>query len=122
MCNPVAFARSDELKSIGDVGAFRTLARNRIVKGGALEPVSVAEMTASGFRIARVPPLIGRPLIEDDERETAPAVAVIGYEMWRTRYASDPAVVGRTIRLATTVHTVIGVMPEGFAFPVNHRV
>jgi predicted permease len=46
---------------------------------------------------------------------------VIGYDVWQTRFASDPDIVGRDVRLGNAVHTVVGVMPEGFAFPINHR-
>ena len=37
------------------------------------------------------------------------------------RFASDRTVIGQTVRLGEIIHTVVGVMPEGFAFPVNHR-
>lgn len=80
-----------------------------------------AEMTASGFRVARVPPLVGRLLVEEDERVGAPDVVVIGHRIWRTHFDSDPAVVGRTVRLGTTIHTVVGVMPERFAFLMNQH-
>lgn len=112
----------DELKSVEDLGAFRPINRNLIVADGHADQVVGAEMTASGFRLARVPPLLGRPLIDDDERKGAPLVVVIGYDVWRTRFASDPAVVGRSVRLGRIVHTVVGVMPEGFAFPINQRL
>jgi putative ABC transport system permease protein len=92
-----------------------------ITADGGFERAVIAEMTASGFRLTRVPPLIGRTLREDDERRGAPRVIVIGYDAWVTRFASDPAVIGTTVRLGAAVHTVVGVMPEGFAFPVNHR-
>ena len=46
---------------------------------------------------------------------------VIGFDVWRTRFASDPGIVGRDLRLGRTVHAIVGVMPDGFAFPVNHR-
>ena len=46
---------------------------------------------------------------------------MIGYDVWQSRFASDRAVIGQTVRLGETIHTVVGVMPEGFAFPVNHR-
>lgn len=93
-----------------------------ITEDGAIEPVFVAEITGAGFSVARVPPLLGRPVVDEDERKGAPPVIVIGYDVWRSRFASDPSTVGRTIRLGNTVHTVVGVMPEGFGFPVNHRV
>jgi predicted permease len=49
-------------------------------------------------------------------------VVVIGYDVWQTRFAGDPDIIGQTVRLGNTAHTVVGVMPEGFAFPVNHGV
>ena len=119
----------DELRSVDDVGAFRTVRVTFALVGEGLSPgqegnatiVSVAEMSAMGFRLARVPPLHGRPLIEDDERADAEPVVVIGYDVWRTRFSADPGIVGGRVRLADTVRTVVGVMPEGFAFPVNHE-
>ena len=103
-------------------GAYRNARRNLITPEAPPEPVRIAEMTASGFRIARVPPLLGRYFNEDDEREGAPPVVVIGYSLWQGRFASDPTVIGRTLRLGNTPHSIIGVMPRGFAFPVNNRV
>ena len=78
-------------------------------------------MSASGFRVARVRPLMGRYLVEDDEREGAASVVVIGEEVWRNRFESDPAILGRTIQLGAALHSIVGVMPKGFAFPVNHH-
>jgi predicted permease len=109
-----------ELKSVKDLGAYRTITRNLITAGGPGEPVAVAEMTASGFRVTRVPTMLGRALLEDDEREGAPPVLVVGYRAWRSRFASDSAIVGKQVRLGGVTHTVVGVMPEGFEFPVTH--
>ncbi|HEX6068781.1 MAG TPA: ABC transporter permease [Longimicrobiaceae bacterium] len=112
----------EDLSAVGEIGAFRTLPRNLIGPDGRAEPLRVAEMTASGFRIARVPPLLGRYLIDEDEREGAPRVVVLGYGIWLSRFAARPDVVGRTIHLAGEPHVVVGVMPDGFAFPVNNRL
>jgi len=111
-----------ELKSVRDVAAFRDLTRNLIGPGGPPEPVEVAEMTASGFRVARVPPLLGRYLVPADELSSAPPVVVIGHDVWQERFAGDPGVIGRSIRLGSSVHTVVGVMPERFGFPVSHNI
>ena len=110
----------DELKSIEDVGAYREIRRNVLTEDGVAERVRVAELTASGFRLARVSPLAGRAFVDDDERKGAPHVIVIGADVWRTRFASDPDVLGKTVRLGNTVHTIVGIMPDGFAFPVYH--
>ena len=110
------------LTAVSELGAYRTVDRNLITAGGRPEPVRIAEMSASGFRIARVAPALGRYLLEADEREGAPAVVVIGHSLWQSRFGGDSGVVGRTVQLGVTPHTVVGVMPEGYAFPVNNRV
>jgi predicted permease len=109
------------LQSVEDLGGFQTIERRLVVDGRAAEWVRGAEITASGFRLARVPPLLGRWIAEADEHVAAAPVVVIGYDVWRSRFASDRAVIGQTVRLGEIIHIVVGVMPEGFAFPVNHR-
>ncbi|HEX8693039.1 MAG TPA: ABC transporter permease [Longimicrobium sp.] len=111
----------EQVRSFEVLGAFRPHWRNLVTPDGRAEPVQTAEITASGFRVARVPPLLGRHLVPEDERAGAPPVVVIGYDVWRTRFGGDPAAVGRPLQLGDTRYTVVGVMPEGFAFPVNHR-
>ena len=49
-------------------------------------------MSASGFQVARVPPLLGRYLVEEDMREGAAPVVVIGYDVWQSRFAGDPEI------------------------------
>jgi predicted permease len=110
------------LRSLTDVGAWRDSSRNLVVAGGEARPVNVAEMSVSGFRVADGAPLMGRVLVEADEQPAAPRVAVIGYNVWRTRFDGDPNVLGRDVQLGTEHATVVGVMREGFEFPVSHDV
>jgi putative ABC transport system permease protein len=117
------FARwREQLTSIEDLGAFRTLDRNLTSGNGLPEPVRVAEISASAFRVARVPPLKGRFLVDVDERAGAPPVVVIGYDVWQARFGGDPDIVGRNVGLGNAQSTIVGVMPERFAFPVSHSV
>ena len=109
-----------ELGTVTDLSAFRTVGRNLIVPGGANEPVQIAEMTASAFTLARVAPLLGRTLVADDEQIGAPPVVVIGHDVWQSRFGASPDTIGRDVRLGNTVHTIVGVMPDGFKFPVSH--
>ncbi len=111
----------EALKSVQEIGAFRTVTPNLIAPGVQPVSVPVALMSAAGFRVARVPPLLGRYLTPDDEREGAPSVVVIGENVWRNRFAADPDILERTIQLGAAPHMIVGVMPEDFAFPVNHR-
>jgi putative ABC transport system permease protein len=110
-----------ELKSVQDLTAFNTESRNLVLGEGGIELVSIARMTASGFRVARVAPVLGRPLLDDDELPGAQPVVVIGFDEWRRRFEGDEGIIGRQIRLGSVLHTVVGVMPENFRFPVNHQ-
>ena len=109
------------LRSIDQLAAYRTLERNLITDGHA-EQVRGVEISASAFQIAQVPPLVGRPLVPDDERSGAPPVAVLGYELWTTRFGSDAGVIGKPIRLGKDTYTVVGVMPATFGLPTSHSL
>jgi putative ABC transport system permease protein len=109
------------LRSVTDVSAMRRVERTLATPDGVAAPVSVAEMTASAFRLVRVQPVMGRPLLDEDERGGA-NVVVIGFDQWHEGFSSDPAVLGRRLRLGDVDYTVVGVMPEEFAFPVNQQI
>jgi predicted permease len=109
-----------ELRSVQDIGAYRQVGRNLIKTGTQSEVVPVAEISPAAFRVARVAPLMGRYLLDDDERVGAPAVVVIGHSVWSTRFLNDPNIIGQPLQLGPTSYTIVGVMPEGFAFPINH--
>ncbi len=106
------------LKSVADLGAYRLMARNLTTSDGDSRPTEVAEISASAFRVAPERPLLGRALEDADERAGAPAVAVIGHDLWQSRFGGDPNVVGRVVQLGRTPTTVVGVMPDGFRFPL----
>jgi predicted permease len=109
-----------EMKTVQEIGAFQTIVRNLIVPGGVAEPVQIAQITAAGFNITHVAPVIGRPLAATDESASAPPVVVIGYNVWQSRFGGDASVLGRELRLGNVVHTIVGVMPAGYGFPVDH--
>jgi putative ABC transport system permease protein len=110
-----------ELRSVENVSAFHTVQRSLAVEGGPPTVISVAQMSGSGFRLARVTPLLGRFLIPEDESKASAPVIVIGYNAWQAKFAANPAVLGRQVRLDGVSHTIVGVMPQRFRFPVNHQ-
>src|SRR4051812_45568441 len=110
----------DALRSVSDLAAYRDRNWNLIVGNAAPEPVAVAEVSAATFRVVQERPVLGRPLVEADEKPEAPWVVVIGHDVWQSRFESDPNVIGRELRLGNVPHTIVGVMPEGFRFPVAH--
>src|SRR5687768_7612520 len=110
-----------DLRSVEDLGAYRTIERNLTQAGRPSRAVLLAETTASAFLVARVPPILGRTLIDADEQSGAQAVVVIGYDVWQRQFDGRRDLVGQAVQLGQTTATVVGVMPEGFRFPVNHQ-
>jgi predicted permease len=110
------------LRSITDLGAYRDASANVVGADGSAQPAVAAEVTASAFRIAPARPLYGRVLEAADERSGATPVVLLGYDVWRRQFDSDPRVVGRNIKLGVNFATVVGVMPEGYAFPRSHEL
>lgn len=112
----------EQVKTIDQLGAAIPFVRNLATQDKRLEPVHGAEITANAFALLGTAPLLGRALTAQDEESGAPPVVVIGHTLWTSRFGSDPAVVGRTVKLGTAIATIVGVMPEGFGFPVNQRL
>src|SRR5689334_19061397 len=75
-----------EMQTVGEIGAFRTVARNVTLAGGSAEAVQVAQITAAGFNITRVMPVIGRAIVAADENAGASPIVVIGYDVWHSRF------------------------------------
>ena len=111
----------DRIRTIEHLGAAVPFERTLRV-GERIEPVAGAEISASAFRLAGISPVLGRTLIARDELHSEPPVAVIGHSLWQNRFAADPQIVGRSIEVGTIHATVVGVMPEGFGFPVSERI
>jgi predicted permease len=104
------------------LGAAMPFLRNLVTEDRRVEPVLGAEVTASAFQLMGTAPIMGRPLTASDEEAAEPPVVVISHALWRTRFAGDPNVLRRTVQLGTTTATIVGVMPEGFGFPMNQRI
>lgn len=111
-----------DIRSITDLGVYRDLSVNLVGADGNARPADAAEITAAAFRIAPARPLHGRALLPSDEQAGATPVAVLGHGLWRERFASDPNVIGRTVRVGAGFTTIVGVMPEGYAFPISHEM
>ncbi len=109
----------EELESFVELGAASAETRNIGAEEGRASPVRGSAMTASLFELLRVAPHLGRPLHEADEVPGAPDVVVISHDLWTSRLAGAPDVIGRRILVGSVRHEVVGVMPEGFLFP--HR-
>ena len=103
----------ERAKTLADIGAFSVRRFN--LGGDRAEAVEGALCTAGLFRTLGVPPLHGRWFQPEDEEGDNTAVVILSHQLWKQRFNSDPAVIGRTVRLDGRDHTIVGIMPEGFA-------
>lgn len=116
-----SFARYELLRqsqqSFEDVASYSPGALTVSGGGGADAELTQAErVSASYFPVLRVRAVRGRVFGESEDNPGNPTpVVVIGQQLWTRRFASNPNIVGRTIRLNGVAHSVIGVMPAGFA-------
>jgi putative ABC transport system permease protein len=67
--------------------------------------------------VFRLQPALGRMFEDDDTRQGAQPVVLISHQLWQSRFASDPNIVGRSIQLGAGRRLIVGVAPRGFHFP-----
>jgi putative ABC transport system permease protein len=85
--------------------------------GGEPQRVRTIDVTDGFFDTLGARPIIGRGFQSGEDRPGGERLAVIGNELWRSRYSSDPNILGKAITLDGRSYSVIGVMPPGFDYP-----
>jgi len=103
----------DRAKSFSDLGAFSVRRFN--LGGDHPESVEGALCTAGLFRALGVKPLYGRWFAPEDGAGGGTTAVILSHALWKEHFNSEPAIIGRAIRLDGRDHTIVGVMPEGFA-------
>lgn len=101
------------------VAAFRLTGFNLSGAGITPERVQGAQVSPGFFKVFQKSPRFGRDFLPDDATGQAHArVAILSDELWKRRYAADPNIIGRDIRLESANYRVIGIMPARFHVPV----
>jgi predicted permease len=86
--------------------------------GGDPEQIAGARLTASMFPVLGVSPLMGRAFTQREDDSSAPAVTVLSYQMWHSRFHGERNILGQKILLDRKPYEIIGVMPRDFEFPL----
>ena len=115
--NAMYLAWRDQPATIEDIGGWFRGRPMTLTSEGEPERFLVGAVTTSLMHVLRASPLLGRTLRDSDDRQGAPNVVVLGFDLWRRRFGSRNDIVGQIVRLDGQPYTVIGVMPEDFAFP-----
>jgi predicted permease len=113
--------RADQ-RSFDDLAGFYLATADLAAPGSRPERYRAAFVSPGLFELLRVAPRLGRSFRRGEDAPEAEPVALLGEGVWRRRFGSDPTVVGRTVRIDGEAATVVGVMPEGFRFPLAEEV
>jgi putative ABC transport system permease protein len=116
-----------QCRSCEQLGAYTNSWPSNLTGGNEPDRVQVARVTHDLFGTLGVSPMLGRTFVAEEtarpvftgEGTNAPVstAVVISYRLWKKRFAADQAVLGKAVRFEGDNCTVVGVMPEGFAFP-----
>ncbi len=104
-------------KSFEAIAAYSWTFNFLITRDGS-ESLEGMAVTKDYFRVAGLKPLMGRTFLDSDNGATAPTVAILGYEVWRTKFNGDPHILGKTMKISRrdVPVTIVGVMPPGIRF------
>ncbi|MFL5395819.1 MAG: ABC transporter permease [Myxococcales bacterium] len=105
-------------KSFEELAGFRSTSVT-LTRLHSPERIDAAAVQPGVFAALRVAPAEGRALVAADDLPGAPRVAVISHRFWRTHLSGDPAVLERTLTLDGQPTRIVGVMPDGFRFPLD---
>jgi len=106
-----------ETKAFSGLVAFNYSGED-LTDGDRPEEVASGRVSANFLDVLERKPLIGRGFSEGEDEPGAAPVAILSEQLWRERYGGDPGILGRTIGIDGTAHTVVGVMPADFLFPL----
>lgn len=109
------------VKGLGEFGAYRIGDKNVAGRDGARR-YTATEAEPNIFSLTRVKPLMGREFTDNENRDGAERVVVIGYDVWQNQFGGDSNIIEKSIRINGETHRIIGVMPEGYVFPGNSEL
>ena len=106
-------------RTVTGIGAYTGVTMNVSDEGKPPERFAGQHISTNVFSLLGERPLVGRDFLPEDGRIGAPAAVILGNGVWKNRYGSDPAVIGRVVKVNEVPATVVGIMPDGFKFPSN---
>jgi predicted permease len=108
-------------RSFTDMGAFRSADFN-FTSSGQPEQVSGEYVTSSVFEVLGVSPSLGRSFLPEEHRQGAACTVMLAYGFWKSRFAADPNILGKSLTLNAVSCAVVGVMPMDFRFRPDSRI
>ncbi|HEY7057703.1 MAG TPA: ABC transporter permease, partial [Vicinamibacterales bacterium] len=118
LSNPEFLDYQQQSHALEDVAAWERPSVT-VGGGGSGDPERVPAAAVSGnfFSVLRVTPAIGRTFTKEEDGPNGARVAILSSGYWHSRFGGDPSIVGRSVLVNRLPTTIVGVMPDGFAFP-----
>lgn len=113
---PEYYAYRDRLTSVSNLVEYHQMSFT-LLRQGDPATVNVGVVSSNFFGSLGVAPLIGRDFVEADDALGSPAVLLLTYEYWQSKFGKDPQVVGKVVEMNDKVHTIIGVLPPFPQYP-----
>ena len=105
----------DHARTFTHLAAHYSTSPMSIITPGGPFNVMGAVVTANYFGLLRLQPAMGRFFLPDEDAVPGRnPVAVLSYDVWRTRFGADGGILGKAVRINGTAFTVVGIAPEGF--------
>jgi putative ABC transport system permease protein len=108
--------------TIAAFGDFSTVDLALIAPGAEPRMVKAGVVNGSFFDVMGLRPSIGRLLTPQDDGPNAPGAAVLTYRFWKAAFNSDPAVVGKRVRLGVGTATIVGVLEPSVPYPTETEI
>src|SRR3954447_6038905 len=113
---------SQQTDLFASTAAYWTGTANFGADGAEPERVPRAGVTTGFFSVLGMQPVLGRTFVAEDDKGWPQSVAIISHGLWKRRFGSDPAIVGKQVQMSSRPLTIIGVMPPGFEYPEQTQV
>ncbi len=107
-----------EARSFERLAAYRYV-NSTLTGNGRPEGVAAAGVLPNFFDMIGVQPAFGRSFAADEGQSGRDQVVILKHGYWQRRFAGDPGMIGKTIQLNGRDFTVIGIMPEHYAYPLS---
>lgn len=112
-------AQNESFESLEMVNGWNTVLSD---EGNPPEQFYVIKVSPGLFGMIGERPILGNGFQVDDGAFTSPGEVIIGYSVWQNRYGADPEVIGRSVQVGGSSAVIVGVMREGFRFPVDSDI
>ncbi len=119
LAGPEILDIQEESRTLAHVGVYQAGSRALTGEGASAERVNVGFYSPGVLPALGIIPAMGRAFTAEDDLDGGVPVTILSHALWMDRFGGDPGIVGRSILMNGVSTEVVGVMPEGFAFPRN---